>query len=342
MKSLPVLLLAFGIAAHAQVKVGEVSTDNLAANVAAASLGGAEVMSGSAVSASGRAATLRLERGGAVHICPQTTVTASASSSGRELMLAVNSGSLELDYQLGAAGDSLITPDLRLSVAGPASVHVAVDVKPSGDVCVASLAKNNAAVVVSELAGEGTYQVRPGQQIVFAKGSIADAHPNDGPACGCPPAAPPMQRAAAEPHPAENPPAAEPNGTAANSLAKALPQPATPILKQIAESAADSTPVLAHTVVEMDAPMIYRGSERPEPPPEFSADLKLFRTADDVLVLLFPPEVRVAKPAEEMAVRPAAAPLATATAKPAKAPGSGFFHRIFTALFGSSKSSGKS
>src|SRR5207302_3812201 len=173
-----------------------------------ADAGGALVMSGSAVSASGRAATLKLDRGGSVHICPRTTVTASTSPSGRELMLAIDSGTLELDYDLGSSGDSVVTPDLRLSIAGPSAVHLAIDVLKSGDVCVASLGRNNAAVLVSELAGEGSYQVRPGQQITFVKGSTGQARTEPGVNCGCPAPAP-IVRASTTPQPPAAPLAAQ-------------------------------------------------------------------------------------------------------------------------------------
>ena len=57
-----------------------------------------------------------------------------------------------------------------------------------------------------------------------------------------------------------------------------------------------------HTVVEMDAPMVYNG-EKPEPPSETLAEVKLFRSADDVL--LFPPMVLPAQMASAVTVQAA-------------------------------------
>jgi hypothetical protein len=336
MKSAVWVLCFAALAAAAQTRVGEVTTDNSGETaLKTVATGGAIVMSGSAVSASGKPATFRLDRGGSVHICPRTTVTASTSPSGRELMLALDSGTLELDYPLAASADSVLTPDLRMSLSGPATVHVAVDVLRSGDVCVASLDRNTADVTVSELAGEGSYQVRPGQQITFAKGAVANAHSAAGMNCGCPVPAP-IRRASVETPasppatvPAQTAPAAP--ATATDKLIAELPASAAP---QPTQPAPETTAVPTHTVVEMDAPMIYSG-ERPEPPNETLAQVRLFRSADDVL--LFPPLALPAPPPAEPVVR-AASSASTAQAAPAK-PQRGIFHRVgsfFASLFRSS------
>lgn len=281
-------------------------------------------MSGSAVSASGRPATLKLDRGGSVHICPRTTVTASASPSGRELMLAVDSGTLELDYQLGSSADSVLTPDLRLNVAGPSNVHLAVDVLKSGDVCVASLDRNNAAVLVSELAGEGSYQVRAGQQITFVKGSTSAPRSEPGINCGCPvPAA--VLRAAnapAPPQPRALPESSSSPAAANSQLLAELPAPSAN--EKLPQRAAADSDIATHTVVEMDAPMIYNG-QRPEPPGETLADVKLFRSADNVL--MFPPLVL---PAQQVASAPVVQPMSKAIANTRVASGTshGIFHRF--------------
>jgi hypothetical protein len=326
MKLAAILMCFAAVAAHAQPKVGEVTTDEVTVQASARSTnptGGAVVMSGSAVSASGRAATLKLDRGGSVHICPRTTVTASTSSSGRELMVAVDFGTLELDYELGASGDSVVTPDLRLSVAGPSSVHLAVDVLKSGDVCVASLERNNAAVLVSELAGEGSYQVRPGQQITFVKGSTAQARTEPGVNCGCPAPAPILRAAANDP--TKYPRAVEPQPASAPANPQLMAElPPALAAESVPQRPAADDAVATHTVIEMDAPMVYNG-QRPDPPSETLADVKLFRSADDVL--LFPPLIL---PAQQVAV----SPIVQAAAKPAsdaipgKTPSHGIFHRF--------------
>ena len=317
------------ISACAQSRVGEVTTDDPIGDGSlrtVATSGGAVVMSGAAVSAAGRAATLRLDRSGSVHICPRTTVTASASPSGRELMLAVNSGTLELDYQLESAADSLITPDLRLSISGPAAVHVAVDVLHSGDVCVASLDRNNAVVVVTELAGEGSYQVRPGQQVTFINGSTANARTEPGVNCGCPPGLPVHRAANQAPPPSPGTPAQSAAAATSDNRALLAELPQSPAVAQTSSSPPQDSGIPTHTVVEMDAPMIYNG-ENPEPPSETVAQLKLFRSADDVL--LFPPMALPAQMAPAVAVQDAPKPEKTAAVS---AQEHGIFHRLGTFL----------
>lgn len=328
MKWAAALMCFAAIALQAQSRVGEVTTDQavgepVPTNLAAS--GGAVVMSGSAVSASGRAATLKLDRGGSVHICARTTVTASASPSGRELMLAVEAGTLELDYQLGSSADSVLTPDLRLSVAGPSTVHLAVDVLKSGDVCVASLDRNNAAVLVSELVGEGSYQVRPGQQITFVKGSAAGARTEPGINCGCPVPAPVLRAAtpSAPPQPAAaSQPATAPAAAMANSQLIAE-LPATTTEAKLPQRATPDSDVATHTVVEVDAPMVYNG-QHPDPPTDTFADVKLFRSADNVL--MFPAMVL---PAQQAAAAPAVqSPPKTVASTASGSPSHGIFHRF--------------
>src|SRR5450755_4533567 len=91
---------------------------------------GTSVLSGSSIAAGAQNATLKLERGGSLLVCSGTNLSVSASQNGRELMFSLNSGNLEMNYPLGAEADTLLTPDLRLLLPGPGTVHVAVRVTP--------------------------------------------------------------------------------------------------------------------------------------------------------------------------------------------------------------------
>ena len=90
------------------------------------------MLSGSSIQAGAQTATLKLERGGSLLVCPGTKLSITASQNGRDLMFSLNSGNLEMNYPLGASADTLLTPDLHLLMPGPGTVHVAVHVTPQG------------------------------------------------------------------------------------------------------------------------------------------------------------------------------------------------------------------
>ena len=79
-------------------------------------------------------------------VCPGTSLSVSSSQNGRQLLFSVNSGNLELDYPIGSASDSLLTPDFRLLLPGPGKIHVAMRVSANGDTCVQSLPSNSSAL----------------------------------------------------------------------------------------------------------------------------------------------------------------------------------------------------
>src|SRR5271157_4635227 len=153
---LPALLvLAMHGATAAQQTVGELyATDASVKGSVILAGSGTSVLSGSSIQAGALTATLKLERGGSLLVCPGTKLSVTASQSGRELLFSLNSGNLEMNYPIGASADTLLTPDLRLLMPGPGTVHVAVHVTPQGDTCVQSLPWNAAAIVVSESMGD--------------------------------------------------------------------------------------------------------------------------------------------------------------------------------------------
>ncbi len=185
-------------------------------------------MSGSSIAAGAQTATLKLERGGSMMICPGTNLAVTTSQNGRQLMFSMDTGNLEMDYPIGAASDNLLTPDFRLLLPGPGRLHIAVRVSPKGDTCVQSLPSNSSAIVISEGMGDESYQVKPNEAVIFNGGRISGAMPTRE-NCGCP-APPPSQVAKA------TPPA---------------PQPEAP--------KSDPAPPETHMVV--DAPFIYRAED---------------------------------------------------------------------------------
>jgi hypothetical protein len=229
------LALAGTAAAHAQNAVGELfSADAGVRGSVLLSGSGTHVLSGSQVSAGDGAALLKLERGGQLRICPRTNLSLSVDAGGRALVLGMNTGSMELNYELSSAADSLITPDFRLQLISPGNFHLAISVAPSGDTCLRSLPGNDAAVFVSELMGGGAYQLSPGKSVIFRAGKISGAAPAP-PTCGCPEIAPAL------------------------SLPR-TPSAAAPLLPPVAETRLPPSRA-AEPHLEVESSFVYRGND---------------------------------------------------------------------------------
>jgi len=204
------LVAAMCCTAEAQQTLGELYATDARVKGSVILVGsGTSVLSGSSIAAGAQNATLKLERGGSLLVCSGTNLSVNASQNGRELLFSLNSGNLELNYPLGSSADTLLTPDLRLLLPGPGTVHVAVKVTPQGDTCVQSLPWNVAAIVVSETMGDATYQVKPNEAVFFKGGHLSEAAATRQ-NCGCPISqpVPPTQVAKAAPPP---PPLVESN-----------------------------------------------------------------------------------------------------------------------------------
>jgi hypothetical protein len=111
-------------------------------------------------------------------------------------MFGMNTGALEAHYTLSSNADAVITPDFRILLAGPGIFHFAISSDAKGNACVRALPQNTASLIVSELNGEGTYQVKPNVQLLFKDGKVTDPSPFVPPDCGCPEPRPPVEVAA--------------------------------------------------------------------------------------------------------------------------------------------------
>jgi hypothetical protein len=248
-----------GVAA-AQQPLGELyATDASVKGSVILAGSGTSVLSGSSIEAGAQPATLKLERGGAVLVCEGTKLSLAASQNGRELLFSLNSGNLELNYPLGAEADTLLTPDLRLLLPGPGTVHVAVRVTPQGDTCVQSLPSNVSAIVVSETMGDATYQVKPDEAVLFKGGHLGQSGRSKQ-NCGCATQVPTQVAKAALPTP---PPAVQ-------------PKPAEPM-------AAAPPPPEQH--ITMEVPFVFRGND---PTPDLTENIAVLKLENNKFVQLEP------------------------------------------------------
>jgi hypothetical protein len=271
----------------------------------------ASVLPGSTVDAGATAATIKLHRGGSVRVCPGSRISMNVTQPGQQqgLLLSLGTGSLEAEYSLDSSADTIITPDFRLFLAGPATFHVAVSVDAQGNTCVRTRGGNTGAILVTELMGVGAYQVKAGDAVSFAAGKISGAAPASE-ECGCPP-----QPATNTPALAQSP---SPNEPAQTPAAVAV-QPAPTVAASETQPAPPAKP--NDVKVEVDAPFVFRA----EPLPPDATAVAALRTSP-------PPEFaapEVTPPAEKTT--------SVSSPPPAKTSHKGFFGKVrgfFAALFG--------
>lgn len=227
-------------------------------------LDGNRIDAGSSVTAGSDAAIVQLGRGGQVRVCPKTTVSVTPSENGRSLMLGMSTGALEAHYTLGPSADSIITPDFRMQLVGPGEFDYAIGYDARGNTCVQALAGNTASVIVSELLGDGIYQVKPSDHVLFHSGQLKNIALDGVGTCGCPaPERPVVLASSTTP------------GSATTSSETIIPTPAAkveplpPATRQSGPETAALPPLNPKDVhIQVDAPFVFRGDDpTPQAPP---------------------------------------------------------------------------
>ncbi len=247
------------------------------------------VLPGSDLSAGIAPATLKLNRGGQVRICPQSQLT--VNSGGQGLMLSMSAGVFEINYHVDqSATDLLVTPDFNLRLAGPGSYHFALGVNARGDTCFKPLPGNSAGIVFSELLGSDMYGVAADEAAFFPEGKLAGRTALNH-SCGCPAPVPAMQTTA---QPVAPPPSDD--GRAAQHVLVADDFTPSPPAEQPGQ-----------THVEVETPFVFSAQTAAVARLEFSSLPNVFfvqEEADPVVLSVKPPE----PPAREVKPDPPAAP----------------------------------
>src|SRR5437868_732100 len=283
--------------------IGEVfATDASVTGSVILAAGGTRVASGSSVSAGRSAASIRLDRGGEVRVCPGTSVSVTAAARSKGLMLSLSDGTIEMHYSVGSSADTIQTPDFRILFPGPGDFNFAVRTDARGNTCIRALEGNTASVVVAEMMGDGTYQVRPNEQVTFSDGKVTNAVPFG--KCGCAPGQEALRANTTGPKPSaaysiDNARLAPPITVPAPE-AKPAPAPKQPEPSAAAPPQPKPTPAAVAVAAQPEPTSTTAAAGVAAPPPPAKPE--------DVHVQVEVPMVYSADPAAATAVSPAPVP----------------------------------
>jgi hypothetical protein len=186
-----VCVLAYAAAGpmRGQQLIGYVSTHDAEVTGASDVVDGHAVLAGSvSVTAKDHTAPITLGRGGVVRVC-QTSVVHLTESRAAELeaplLFSLDRGAIEIQMNATPA-DAVMTPDLRFAVRSGGPLDLRLRVARNGDTCVENRGAGAPTLAVADPFGESSYQLQPGQHVLFEHGSLHEVVDHESSACGCP------------------------------------------------------------------------------------------------------------------------------------------------------------
>jgi hypothetical protein len=181
--------------ARAQQAVGTVAVGTVGvqdAKIAGAlevSNGRAVLVGNTTVTAMDRTAEVTLTRGGSVKVCATSGLHVTSGKSDAlpvPLMLALDRGAIEVQMA-ATTRDVVMTPDLRFTMRGDGPLDLQLRVTRNGDTCVENRGAQAPVLNVADPFGDGTYELRAGQHVLFEHGSLKEVVDHERSSCGCPP-----------------------------------------------------------------------------------------------------------------------------------------------------------
>lgn len=157
--------------------------------------GRAILVGSTVVTAKDHTAEVALKRGGKILVCATSGLhlTAGKMPTGgpttavdQPLMLSLDRGAIEVQMA-ATATDVLMTPDLRFTTQGTGPLDLRLRVTRNGDTCVENRGKNAPALHIVDQFGDGSYDVRAGQHVLFEHGKLKEVVDRETSPCGCPP-----------------------------------------------------------------------------------------------------------------------------------------------------------
>ncbi|WP_348268206.1 nuclease [Edaphobacter sp. DSM 109919] len=177
--------------AQAQQPIGNVAVqDAMVAGDLTVNNGRAVLVANTTVTAKDRTADVTLNRGGSIHVCATSGlhITSGKSATGpAPLMLSLDRGAIEVQMA-ATTSDVIMTPDLRFGIASNGPLDLRLRVTSNGDTCVENRGANAPILTGADQFGESSYDLRPGQHVLFEHGSLKEVVDNESSPCGCPPA----------------------------------------------------------------------------------------------------------------------------------------------------------
>ncbi|HTH53086.1 MAG TPA: hypothetical protein VL495_03985 [Edaphobacter sp.] len=145
----------------------------------------------STITARDHTAEVALQRGGTVRVCSTSGLQLAAGKAAENgaaeapLILSLDRGAIEVGTRV-TTSDVLMTPDLRFTMTTPGTLDLRLRVTRNGDTCVENRGTAAPTLGVSDQFGESSYQVKPGQHVLFEHGSVKEVVDNEHEPCGCP------------------------------------------------------------------------------------------------------------------------------------------------------------